>query len=148
VTDNPNEDDSCTTLKGSTAGPNSRRVKSQPGASSKFPKGYSGNPNGRPKGSRNLSTILRAAADANLSATIDGKKRRITQLAANVWRLAQQGAGGDHRAAVKFIDLVAKMEREASDSGPAEFPFGPEDLEVLKAVHERMLLCEAPNEFE
>jgi len=42
-----------------------------------FPKGKSGNPAGRPKGSKNFSTIIMEAASDHVTATVDGKKRRF-----------------------------------------------------------------------
>ena len=47
-----------------------------------FRKGQSGNKKGRPKGSKNLSTVLMEAAGDRVTATIDGKPRRISKLQA------------------------------------------------------------------
>lgn len=46
----------------------------------RFQKGVSGNKNGRPKGSKNLSTLLMEAARDQVTATIDGKQRKITKI--------------------------------------------------------------------
>ena len=40
-----------------------------------FRKGTSGNPRGRPKGSKNLSTYLMEAARDQVTATVDGRTR-------------------------------------------------------------------------
>jgi len=44
-----------------------------------FKKGVSGNKKGRPKGSKNLSTVLMAAARDEFTATIGGKQGRLTK---------------------------------------------------------------------
>ena len=58
-----------------------------------FKKGVSGNKNGRPKGSKNLSTVLMDAARDRVTATIGGKQRRISKLQASVMQLATKAAG-------------------------------------------------------
>jgi hypothetical protein len=40
-----------------------------------FRKGTTGNPNGRPKGSKNLSTYIMEAARDHVTATVGGRKR-------------------------------------------------------------------------
>ena len=45
-----------------------------------FRKGTSGNPRGRPKGSKNLATYLMEAARDQASATVDGRTRTISKL--------------------------------------------------------------------
>ena len=109
-----------------------------------FQKGVSGNKNGRPKGSKNLSTVLMEAARDQVTATIDGKQRRISKLQATVMQLATKAAGGDPASMAKFLDWVDEFERRAAAAKPAEFPFSAADREVLHAVHERMRLCRPP----
>jgi hypothetical protein len=59
-----------------------------------FPKGTSGNPKGRPKGSRNLRTVLLEAADHPVTAEIGGKQRKLSALEATAFRLAEKAANG------------------------------------------------------
>jgi hypothetical protein len=107
-----------------------------------YKKGESGNKRGRPLGSKNISTLFTQAANNPVTATIGGKQRTISTLHATIMQLAKKAAGGDHRAAVKFIDYVDKMESRAAATRPTQFPLSEPDLEVLRAVYERMKLCE------
>src|SRR3954465_13304917 len=75
-----------------------------------FPKGMSGNPKGRPKGSKNLSTLLREAADDQASVTIGGKTRSISKLQATTMQLATKAAKGDQAAMNKFIEWMDEIE--------------------------------------
>jgi len=109
-----------------------------------FQKGVSGNKKGRPKGSQNLGTLLMAAADDLVTATIGGKPRRISKLQATVMQLATKAASGDRASIDKLLKLVDDFETRAAAAKPAEFPFSGADLEVLRAVHERMKLCLPP----
>lgn len=77
-------------------------------------------------------------------ATIDGKQRKISKLVASAMQLATKAAGGDSKSMAQFLDWVDEIEARAAAARPAQFPITPADLEVLQAVHERMMLCQAP----
>jgi Family of unknown function (DUF5681) len=106
-----------------------------------FQKGQSGNKRGRPKGAKNLNTLLMEAARDQVAVTIGGKKRRVSKLQASVMQLATRAAGGDRASIVELLDRIDELERRAAAAKPAEFPFSAADLEVLHAIHERMRLC-------
>jgi Fic family protein len=114
---------------------------------SQFKKGESGNKKGRPPGSKNLSTLIMDAAGDPVTATIEGKQRKISKLQASVMQLATKAAAGDRASIVELLDRVDELERRAGAAKPAEFPFSRGDLEVLHAIHERMRLC-APRAHE
>jgi len=109
---------------------------------SQFPKGTSGYPQGRPKGSKNLSTILREAARDQVSATIDGKTRKISKIQATAMQLATKAAGGNQAAMNKFLDWMDEIESRAAAARPAQFPLSEPDIEVIRAAYERMKQCE------
>jgi hypothetical protein len=109
-----------------------------------FRKGVSGNSNGRPKGSKNLSTILREAAQDTVVASIGGKQRKISKVQATAMQLSNRAAAGDHKAVGKFLDWVDEIERRAAAARPREYPFSTQDLEVLREVHDRMRKCKPP----
>lgn len=83
---------------------------------------------------------MEAAAD-QVTVTINGKSRKISKLQATVMQLATKGATGDQKAMGKFVELVDEMEMRASASRPAQFPLGEPDLQVLRAIYERMKQC-------
>jgi hypothetical protein len=106
-----------------------------------FRKGVSGNRKGRPKGSKNLKTIVMEAAADQVAATVNGKSRKISKLQATVMQLATKAASGDHKAMGKFLELVDEMESRAFAARPTQFPLGEPDLEVLRAAYQRMKEC-------
>jgi hypothetical protein len=113
-------------------------MRNEPPENSRFRRGKSGNPKGRPKGSKNLSTIMMEAARAPVTATINGKIRKITKLEATAMQLATKAAAGDRAAMGQFLDWMDEYEARAAAVRPAEFPLSEMDLEVLRAVYERM----------
>jgi hypothetical protein len=113
-----------------------------------FRKGTSGNPRGRPKGSKNLSTYLMEAARDQATATVGGRTRRISNLQATTMQLATKAAGGDKAAIGRFLDWVDEMETRAANVKPSEFPIGEPDIEVIRSVYERMKQCDPEKKRE
>ncbi len=107
-----------------------------------FRKGKTGNPKGRPKGSKNLSTIIMEAARDPVIATVAGKKRKISKIQATAMQLATKAAGGDQAAMGKFLDWVDEIETRAAAVKPSQFPLSAPDIEVLRVMYERMKQCD------
>lgn len=64
----------------------------------RFTKGRSGNPKGRPKGSQNLATILAKTGRQRIKVTENGRTRCITKFEASVLQLVNQAVSGDLKA--------------------------------------------------
>ena len=64
----------------------------------RFTKGRSGNPKGRPKGSQNLATILAKAGRQRVKVTENGRTRYITKFEASMLQLMNQAVSGDLKA--------------------------------------------------
>jgi hypothetical protein len=112
--------------------------RNRPPKSGQYQPGQSGNPKGRPKGSKNLATILSEAARDQVTATINGKPRKISKLQATAMQLATKAAAGDRAAMAKFLDWMDEIETRAAAARPAQFPLSEVDLAVLRAAYERM----------
>jgi Family of unknown function (DUF5681) len=116
-----------------------------PPKDTRFPKGKSGNPQGRPRGTKNLKTMVMEAARKPITVEIDGKQRTISTLQATTLQLALKAGRGEPKAMVQFLDRVDEIETSAAAAKPPQFPLEPADVEVLRAVYERMKQC-APDE--
>jgi Family of unknown function (DUF5681) len=115
---------------------------------SQFPKGKTGNPKGRPKGSKNLMTLIMQAAGDPVTATVGGKTRTISKLHATTMQLATKAAGGDPGSIAKFLDWVDKIETRAAATRPTQFPLSAPDIEVLRAAYDRMKECRPAGDGE
>jgi Family of unknown function (DUF5681) len=113
-----------------------------------FRKGMSGNPKGRPKGSKNLSTLLREAADDQVFATMDGEKRKISKLQATTMQLATKAASGDQAAMKQFLEWMDEIEARAAAARPSQFPLSEADIEVIRETYERMKQCKQEGSAE
>jgi hypothetical protein len=112
-----------------------------PPKDTRFTKGKSGNPAGRPKGSRNIRTLIMEAARNQVSVTIAGARRRISAAQATALQLALKAARGDQRAIIAFLDRIDQIETEAAATKPTEFTISDADVEVLRAGYARMKQC-------
>jgi len=57
-------------------------------------------------------------------------------------QLATKAAGGDQAATSKLLDWIDEIETRAANVKPSEFPIGEPDIEVIRAVYERMKQCD------
>ena len=82
----------------------------RPPRATRFRPGQSGNPRGRAKGSRNLTTIINAALNEPVIVTENGRRRRITKLEAAIKQLVNRAAAGEARATRQAIELAEANE--------------------------------------
>jgi hypothetical protein len=80
----------------------------RPPVSGQFKKGASGNPKGRPKGSKNFLTLLEKELAQKIVVNENGKKRSITRLQAMVKRMVAGALQGDHKALLSLVDILRR----------------------------------------
>ena len=81
----------------------------KPPKSHQFPKGVSGNPKGRKKGSRGLKTDLKAELEARMTIRINNEPVSDTRQRLLLRALATRAAAGDVRAAAIVIPLIIQV---------------------------------------
>ncbi len=108
----------------------------KPPRHTRFKKGKSGNPKGRPKGSRNLKTDLLEELSERVAVTENGKPVRLSKQRLMLKALFAKAIKGDPRSAellLKLIGQVIGMDIEDC-SGKS---LAPEDQAILDAFLER-----------
>ena len=87
----------------------------RPPRHSRFQKGRSGNPRGRPKGSGVRSAVEKLLSQT-VMATVDGRRRKVPLTEALVLQLAQRALAGDIAASREIL----KIAHQAPEEVPAE----------------------------
>ncbi len=109
----------------------------KPPKRSQFKPGQSGNPKGRPKGSKNLKTDLEEELRELIVVREGGNAKMVSKQRAMLKSLTAKGVQGDSRAAAIVIDMMYRLlhEDEAEDShrGPS-----PDDKAIIEAFESRL----------
>lgn len=92
----------------------------RPPPSGRFKKGASGNPTGRPKGSKNFLTLLEHELNQKIVVNEGGRRKSVTRMQAMVMRLVSAALQGDPKAVTALLDSLRR-------SGGVEPP-SPEGL--------------------
>ena len=77
-----------------------------PPAGTQFKKGRSGNPRGRPRGTKNLSTILTDTLYSQISIRERGRVRKVPMIEAILMRLRKDALEGDAKAIDRILRLM------------------------------------------
>src|SRR3984893_7846269 len=78
----------------------------RPPKATRFTAGQSGNPKGRPKGSRSVGAMLQDIIQQKIGVTENGKTRRISALEVMLRRLVNDAMRSDPRALKLLLSLV------------------------------------------
>ena len=110
----------------------------KPPRHTRFKKGQSGNPNGRPQGSPNLATAIERVLLEQVVVNEDGEPKIVNKLEAMVKQMVNNAVSGDARARQQVMGVLHVME------GGAEAPvtpgpvLGQDDQQVMQQILARM----------
>jgi hypothetical protein len=98
-----------------------------------FQRGQSGNPNGRPKGTRNFKTDLREELSEIISFREGGHDFSISKQRALIKRLVSSAINGDARAIATVMSFCARVLGDEGD----DQQLSPEDREIIDTFSPR-----------
>jgi hypothetical protein len=110
----------------------------KPPKHTQFKKGQSGNPRGRPRGAKNLATLVGEALDQKVTITEQGRRRKISKREAIITQLVNRSASADLKATTILLGMMQEIERRTGASTePAAL--SEADREVLQFIRNRRL---------
>jgi hypothetical protein len=109
----------------------------KPPLHSRFQKGRSGNPMGRPRGRKNMSTLLSDALNGSVIVVENGRRKKITKREAIVTQLVNKSASADLKATQMVLAMLSDLESRA-DASADPAPFTEADQQVIQRIQARL----------
>ena len=110
-----------------------------PPKTTRFKKGVSGNPKGRPKGSLNVATVFTKTLRERVVINEHGQRKTVTKLEAALKQLVNKAASGDLRALAQLVVLAQDAEAKQNMQGAQEPVISDLDQEVMDGILKRFL---------
>jgi hypothetical protein len=104
---------------------------------SKFKKGQSGNPGGRPKGAKGMKTLLAQELKESITVQQDGKKKRIRRSEALIKRMVNDALQGRDRPRDTILRYTDAMDRDRQQQAAQEL--SEDDQAILDRYVERRI---------
>jgi Family of unknown function (DUF5681) len=109
----------------------------KPPLHTRFRKGRSGNPSGRPRGRKNMSTLLSDALNGLVIVVDNGRRKKITKREAIVTQLVNKSASADLKATQIVLSMLRDVESQADGSAdPAVFTEA--DHQIIRRIQARL----------
>jgi len=99
----------------------------------RFQPGTSGNPKGRPKGSRNFASVMTDELNDRVPVTENGRRRKITKREVMIKQVVNKAAGGDLKAVQTILNETRSHELVPTSSA---------DLAVFDTPEHRLVMAE------
>jgi hypothetical protein len=110
----------------------------KPPRHTRFVKGQSGNPRGRPANAKNFKTLLNEALNQPLIVTENGERRKVSKRQAIVTQLVNRSAIADFRAMKILLDIMREVEGHTDADSPETSGFTEADEKVIEQLMARL----------
>jgi Family of unknown function (DUF5681) len=111
----------------------------RPPMHTQFQKGQSGNPKGRPKGTKNLKTDLHEELNELISVKEGERTKKISKQRAFLKAVLSKALRGDGRASATLVTILSRTaDLSASDATPAT-PISEKEEELLEVLAKRLV---------
>jgi hypothetical protein len=109
----------------------------KPPSGTRFAKGQSGNPKGRPKGAKGLANLVTKVGRERIRVQVNGRARTMTKLEGIVLQLSNKALSGEDRAAREILHLHSLYEG-SEQSGTQEGDTHERDQTVMQSILKRI----------
>jgi hypothetical protein len=107
----------------------------KPPRHTRFKRGQSGNPKGRPSEKKNLSTVLEdALAEAVVAVVGKGRSKKITKFEAIITQLVNKSASGDPKATQQLLPLLREIEGRGDPGSTDPAAITEADRQIIQRI--------------
>jgi hypothetical protein len=111
----------------------------RPPKNSRFKKGKSGNPRGRPKAKMSLAELFEHELQRTITVEEEGERRRMSRKEAIIKRALNRAIGGDFSLLRPLIEMIPKLQSFGVADGRAELETARERIrKKLEKISERL----------
>jgi hypothetical protein len=110
----------------------------KPPRHTRFVKGRSGNPRGRPPGANNTKTLLNKALNELVVVTENGGRRKVSKREAIVTQLVNRSAKADYRAIQILLGMLRDIEGRAEPGTTDPDTFIEADQQIIQRIQARL----------
>jgi hypothetical protein len=110
----------------------------KPPKRTQFKPGQSGNPRGRPKGTKNLKTDLTEELSERIVVREGEESRKVSKQRAVVKTLVAKTLKGDNRAGALLVSMMMRLLETGEGTPDSEETLLEDEFEVMKAFEDRI----------